>query len=63
MLTFFACTANDILYKLYTKMASLFLVYGIVSRDENAVCVKFYLPTTCYSQGTAHFTCKYECGL
>ena len=30
-------TANDILYKLYTKMASSFLVYGLCSRDENAL--------------------------
>ena len=29
-------TANDVLYKLYTKMASLFLAHGLSSRDENA---------------------------
>ena len=27
---YIAYTANNILYKLYSKMASLFLVYGIV---------------------------------
>ena len=40
-----AYTANDILHKLYSKIATSFL-YRIVSRDENALLKREWLPFT-----------------